>query len=219
VTELYRRGLLALLFLALGGCNSLTATTIETINLAVKGDLNKITLEQITAIEADSLLIKAGQAEGLYVRQDAQGSRIDWLGVTENVQTDHGRLTQLVGYGDDVVAPLNQDDPFTLGLLTVADGTQVLRHVDYPLAYQTELQQYATYKQGPYETIQVLDQLIALQRVDERIWMPQLGYKTTNYYWLDPQTGLIRRSIQHLSPKMPPLDVTLVRPPALEQAQ
>ncbi len=219
MTRLYRGGLLALLFLSLGGCNSLTATTIETINLAIKGDLNKIPLEQIASVEADSLLIKAGQAEGLYVRQDARNGRIDWLGVTENVQTDHGRLTQLVGLGDDVLAPLNQDDPFALGLLNIADGTQVLRQVDYPLAYQSELQQYATYTQGPYETVQILDQLVALQRVDEQIWMPQLGYKATNYYWLDPHTGLIRRSVQHPSPDMPPLDMTLVRPPAMEQAQ
>ncbi|GAA6131570.1 YjbF family lipoprotein [Halopseudomonas sabulinigri] len=219
MNSFYGRGPLALLFLALGGCNSLTATTIETINLAIKGDLNKIPLEQITAVENDSLLIKAGQAEGLYVRQESYDGRTDWVGLNENVQTNHGRLTQLVGYANDVLAPLNEQDPFSQGLLNVTEGTQVLRYVDYPLAYQSGLEQYATYNQGPYERIQVLDQLIALQRVDEQIWMPQLNYEATNYYWLDPNNGHIRRSIQHIAPELPALDITLVRLPATERPQ
>lgn len=219
MNSFYRRGPLALAFLVLCGCNSLTATSIETINLAIKGDLNKIPLDKIAAVPGESLFIKADDAEGLYVKQAGNNGLVNWLGLNENLQTDHGRLTQLVGIGDDVFVPLVENDPFLRGLDSVPDGTQVVRAADYPLAYQTGLQQYATYKKGPLERIQILDQLVAHQRIDELIWMPQLHYRATNYYWLDLKSGQIRRSIQHLTPELPPFDMTVVRPSALELPQ
>ncbi len=216
MNSFYRRGPLALAFLFLCGCNSLTATTIETINLAIKGNINEIPIEQVTSVEADSLLIKAGAAEGLYVAQNERQGLVDWVGLDESVQTHNGRLTQLVGVGNDVFAPLIKNDPFLLGLSHVSDGTQVIRTVDFPRAYQTGLQQHATYTKGPLERIEILGQLLPHQRIDEQIWMPQLHYKATNYYWLDPDSGQVRRSIQHVAPDFPALDITVTRLPNTE---
>lgn len=209
-----RRGLLALAVACLPACNSMTATSIETLNLAIRGKANEISMEHIRSVKADSLFIQAGASEGLFVAPDRSGERVNWYGLTEQLQTDHGRLTQLLGVESDVLMPLVPNDPFITGLMQVTDGTQVVRRVDYPLAYQTGLEQHATYQRGPVERIDILGTLHNLQRIDETIWMPQLNYKTTNYYWLDMPTGRVRRSVQHLSPKLPAMDVTLTRLPA-----
>lgn len=217
---LNRRGLLALsASLCLSACNSMTATSIESINLAIKGKINEIPLDQIKSVEADSILIQAGAAEGLFVAPAGSIGRIEWLGLSEQVQTDHGRVTQLVGTATDVLSPLLAKDPFITGLLNVPEDTQVLRYVDYPLAYQTGLEQYATYKRGPLEEIKIFNSSLPHQRIDERIWMPQLHYKATNYYWVDPKSGSIRRSIQHVSPELPALDITLTRPSGARSTQ
>jgi len=209
-----RRGLLALAAACLPACNSMTATSIETINLAIRGKANEVSLEHIRSVKADSLFIRAGGAEGLYVAPDRSGERVNWYGLTEQVQTDHGRLTQLLGMESDVLTPLAPNDPFVAGLMQVANGTQIVRRVDYPLAYQTGLEQHAIYHRGPVERIEIIDTMHNLQRIDEDIWMPQLNYKATNYYWLDPVSGRLRRSIQHLSPSLPAMDVTLTRLPS-----
>jgi len=213
VNPLMRKGLLALAVACLPACNSTTATSIETLNLAIRGKANEISLEQIRSVEADSLLILADGAEGLYVAPDRSGERVNWYGITEQVQTDHGRLTQLLGVKSDVLIPLAPNDPFIAGLMQVVDGTQTTRLVDYPLAYQTGLEQHATYERGPLERIEIVGTLYNLQRIDEHIWMPQINFKATNYYWLDPATGRVRRSVQYLSPDLPAMDITLVRLP------
>ena len=212
---LIRGGLLALAALCLPACNSVTADSIETFNRALSGKVNEIPVAQIRAVTADSLLIKAAGAEALYVKLSSDGRRVNWYGLTEEVQTSHGRITQLLGFKNDALIPLVADDPFATGLMQVTDGTQVLRYVDYPLSYQTGLEQYATYYRGPVENVQILDRVESHQRIDEVIRMPQLNYEAINYYWLDVQSGHVRRSIQHLSPEMPALDITLTRlPPA-----
>ena len=210
---LIRGGLLALAAICLPACNSVTADSIETFNRALSGKVNEIPVAQIRAVTADSLLIKAAGAEALYVKLSSDGGRVNWYGLTEEVQTSHGRITQLLGFKSDALIPLVADDPFATGLMQVTDGTQVLRHVDYPLSYQTGLEQYATYYRGPVENVQILDRVESHQRIDEVIRMPQLNYEAINYYWLDVQSGNVRRSIQHLSPEMPALDITLTRLP------
>tara|TARA_R110001599_G_C12209138_1_gene656378 strand:- start:508 stop:1167 length:660 start_codon:yes stop_codon:yes gene_type:complete len=215
VNLLIRGGLLALAAICLPACNSVTADSIETFNRALSGKVNEIPVAQIRAVTADSLLIKAAGAEALYVKLSSDGGRVNWYGLTEEVQTSHGRITQLLGFKNDALIPLVADDPFATGLMQVTDGTQVLRYVDYPLSYQTGLEQYATYYRGPVENVQILDRVESHQRIDEVIRMPQLNYEAINYYWLDVQSGHVRRSIQHLSPEMPALDITLTRlPPA-----
>lgn len=212
---LIRGGLLALAAICLPACNSVTADSIETFNRALSGKVNEIPVAPIRAVTADSLLIKAAGAEALYVKLSSDGGRVNWYGLTEEVQTSHGRITQLLGFKNDALIPLVADDPFATGLMQVTDGTQVLRYVDYPLSYQTGLEQYATYYRGPVENVQILDRVESHQRIDEVIRMPQLNYEAINYYWLDVQSGHVRRSIQHLSPEMPALDITLTRlPPA-----
>ena len=197
-----RGGLLALAAACLPACNSMTATSIESLNLAISGKANVISVDYIRSVKADSLYIQAGATEGLFVAPAHSGERVNWYGLTEEVQTDHGRVTQLLGVENDALIPLIPQDPFITGLMQVADGAQVLRYADYPLAYQTGLEQYATYRQ-PH------------QRIDETIWMPQLDYKAINYYWLDMQTGQVRRSIQHISPTLPVMAITLTRLPSM----
>jgi len=175
VNLLIRGGLLALAALCLPACNSVTADSIETFNRALSGKVNEIPVAQIRAVTADSLLIKAAGAEALYVKLSSDGGRVNWYGLTEEVQTSHGRITQLLGFKNDALIPLVADDPFATGLMQVTDGTQVLRYVDYPLSYQTGLEQYATYYRGPVENVQILDRVESHQRIDEVIRMPQLN--------------------------------------------
>ena len=210
-----RGGLLALAAVCLPACNSMTATSIESLNLAISGKANVISVDYIRSVEADSLYIQAGASEGLFVAPEHSGERVNWYGLTEEVQTDHGRVTQLLGVENDALIPLIPQDPFITGLMQVADGAQVLRYADYPLAYQTGLEQYATYHRGPVEKIDILGSVQPHQRIDEAIWMPQLDYKAINYYWLDMQTGQVRRSIQHISPTLPVMDITLTRLPSM----
>lgn len=204
-----RAAALALGLLALSGCNSLTSDSVNSFRLLLDNDRNKIPAERVNNSRADTLLISAAGAQGLFIAPAGSVGAIQWRGVTEQLETHNGRITQLVGMSVDVLAPLNDNDPLTNDLQHIADGTEVVRSVDYPLTYQTGLQQVATYRRGPLEAIGTQ----TYQRIDEHIRMPQIHYQATNYYWVDPTSGRVRRSIQHLAPGLPTFDLLFTHQP------
>lgn len=209
-----RTGALLLAVLPLVGCNSLTATSVESLALLMDSDRNSISLERTNDARADTLLIKLDSAQALFEAPPGSRGRIWWYGPAQQLETYNGRITQLVGLETDVMTQPVDADPLTAGLLQVADGTQVTRSVDLPLTYQSGLQQIATYYRGPLEQIDFPGDLTLYQRIDEQVWMPQLKFRALNHYWIDPQTGSVRRSIQHPAPSLAVFDLLFTHQPA-----
>ncbi|HSC17876.1 MAG TPA: YjbF family lipoprotein [Rhizomicrobium sp.] len=54
---------------------------------------------------------------------------------------------------------------------------------------------------------------VATVQVDEECRSDQLDWSFTNSYWIAPQSGLIWRSVQYVSPKLDPLTIRVLRPP------
>lgn len=54
---------------------------------------------------------------------------------------------------------------------------------------------------------------VATVQVDDQCRSDQLDWSFTNSFWIAPQTGLIWRSVQNISPKLDPLSVRILRPP------
>lgn len=202
----------SLLAAGLTGCSGLQNSSFETLNLAISGLDPTITVADVNALKGPALLVRFGQADALMVASTVQGNYVQWRGVGEHLVTDHGRLVRSAGLPTDILAPLLPDDPFILGLHNVTDGLEISRQLDYPARYQTGLRQIARYQRGALESVEIMGQARELQRIDERIEIPALGFKAQNRYWVDPQTGLILDSVQYLTPELPPLRLTLVRP-------
>ncbi len=214
MTLFIRAAVLLIAALTLGACNSLTSDSVRSLQILTDGKQNRIPAERVNNPRVDTLLIAAGQAEGLYVAPKGSAGRIRWYGLTEQLETYNGRISQLVGLETDVTALLGNDDPFVTGLLNIDDGTQVSRTVDFPLTYQTGLQQLATYYRGPVEYLAIDGKQQAYQRIDEQILMPQINFRATNYYWVNPATGQVRRSIQHPAPNLPAMNMLFTHHPA-----
>ncbi len=195
----------------LAGCNSLTGDALQTMRLAVTGPASPITVERVRSVNAPVLLAQLGVAEAMLVSSGQATGLVEWHGVTEMLLTHHGRITQTAGMPADIIAPLVTADPFAAGLHTVADGFEVTRLVDYPALHRTGLRQHARYKRGRMEKVEFMGESHQLLRIDEVIRMPELGFKATNHYWVEPNTGLVRRSTQYIAPDLPPLHLTLAK--------
>jgi hypothetical protein len=50
--------------------------------------------------------------------------------------------------------------------------------------------------------------------VDEQCHSDTIDWTFTNSYWISPKDGFTWRSIQHISPKLDPLEIELLRPPS-----
>jgi len=62
--------------------------------------------------------------------------------------------------------------------------------------------------------ISILGNRVITRRTNLRCSAPQLNWSFQNAYWIDPQTGTVWRSIQHVHPKLDPIEIETLRPPS-----
>jgi hypothetical protein len=63
------------------------------------------------------------------------------------------------------------------------------------------------------ETIDLLGQPMVTARVDEECESAKPRWHFHNDYWLDPKTGFVWRSLQHIHPRGDTLEIEIFRPP------
>jgi hypothetical protein len=63
------------------------------------------------------------------------------------------------------------------------------------------------------ETIDILGQALATARVDEECVSEKPRWHFRNTYWLDPESGFVWRSLQHIHPHGDTLEIEIFRPP------
>ena len=215
---LFRAGTLGLGCMLLVACNSSTNTAYQTISLAISGPQSTITTDVINRLGKPALIARLGQNEALLVLAARYNSTAEWHGPNQLLVTRNGRLVQSAGAPDnsDILAPLVSNDPFLTDLRTLRDGDEVTRLVDYPKRYLTGLPQHALYTFGKVEPIEIMGVTRSLQRINETIHVPALGFDAENVYWMEPETGKVLASLQHLYPGQPALSLTEVSPSGVQ---
>lgn len=203
---------LGMAIIGLAGCNSLSGDSLATMRLALTGPESPISVERVNAVDGPVLLAELGVAEAMLISPAPIAELTEWHGTSEMLLTQGGRLVQTAGLPVDLIAPLAANDPFRTGLNNLVDDTQVTRLVDYPARYLTGLRQHARYRVGRIESVSYMGTQHQLLRIDERIHMPELNFRATNHYWIEPDTGTVRRSVQHIAPDLPPLRLTVAKP-------
>ncbi len=221
MATLFKAGTLCLAGLMLAGCNSLSRDAYRTMALAVTGLPPVATVDYVRALDRPALSARLNQSEALFVYGGQSEGFVEWLGTSQVLVIRNGRLVQSAGLPDqaDLIAPFAEADPFLSDLRHIADGAEVTRLVDLPGRYLTGIPQHARYSLGPLQNREVMGQTRRLQRIDESIRMPALGFRTTNRYWIDPADGQVVISTQQLAPDMPELTLTVLVPPPGEGSQ
>lgn len=214
-----RAGLSAAAAVLLSGCTSVASTSYETLRLAITGPESVITADYVNSLDRPALSARLKQSEALLILASRNEGIDEWHGRSQALVTHNGRLTQTAGLPDeaDIIAPLAPSDPFLQDLRSVTEDTEVTRLVDFPGRYLTGVAQTARYRKGPLEILDIMGEQRSLQRMDEMISMPAISFSATNHYWLDPDTGKVLASAQHLAPGLPAvhlveLDQTAVQP-------
>ena len=64
------------------------------------------------------------------------------------------------------------------------------------------------------DEVKILENEMELVLIKERIYASKINWKKDNLYWIDPKTYFSWKSIQHLSPKLPPLTIEVTKKPA-----
>tara|TARA_B100000029_G_scaffold469827_1_gene508047 strand:+ start:2843 stop:3664 length:822 start_codon:yes stop_codon:yes gene_type:complete len=62
-------------------------------------------------------------------------------------------------------------------------------------------------------TIEILDRQYEVVLFKESIWNFKIDWKQENLFWVDPDNGLVRKSIQQIAPNLPPILIEVTKIP------
>ena len=129
-------------------------------------------------------------------------------------QTSNGRIQRTVGLPEDLggMTPERGNAlPSPAAALAAPYSSRRLADLPQSNAYGILIACTAMAR-GP-QTITLLGESLATQRVDENCESRSLNWRFTDSYWVDPKTGFVWRALQHLTPQGETVETEIFRPP------
>lgn len=196
--------------LLLAGCSSDQSNEWDAVvgifGQVFGGASQEVTYQQAAAIPFASIGVRLGDGpEGILVLGSSNTEQQLWTAASHVVLlTRGGRITRTAG--------LDQN---------LSDMRLVKGENSVDTVWQADLGELHLYSvlikchsvaRGA-ETISNFNTPVPVVRVEDECRSDQLNWSFTNTYWVSPQNGLMWKSIQHISPKMDPLQIRILRPP------
>ena len=214
---------LAAALLLLSGCDSTGTSDYSLYYQALRQSISaglgaepRITRDQAAKIPYASIgyRVDDGPEQLLVLATDSGGQQLWTSAAHVVIVTRDGRVVRTVGLAQDVSAVTPQKGQELVSPSAASSGSQThVRLEDFPgiPAYGAAVTCTAT-PRGP-ETIVILGRGITTRKIDEACHSDMLDWSFTDSYWVDPQSGLVWRSIQHVSPKAGAIEIETLRPP------
>jgi hypothetical protein len=146
-----------------------------------------------------------------------RGEELHWFSADRAVfVTRRGRLIRTAGFpanlrntrlmDDDPVASLGNKKPPAGSFRRLVD---LVPANDYGILITSKLEAF-----GP-QTIEIAELRFDTEVFREDCAARELDWKFQNWYWVDPKNSLIWKSTQHIHPDIPPVELELLKPPAV----
>ena len=213
---------LAAAMLVLAGCSSSGTTDYAQYYQALRQGVAasfggaRITKTQAAAIPYASMgyRLNDGAEQLLVLATDTNGEQLWTSGAHIVIVTRGGRIMRTVGLPHDVAAVTPSAGQELPALLTALKGKLTYSRLeDFPdISTYGATISCTTLPRG-LQTIVILGRGISTVRIDEVCRSPSLDWAFTDSYWLDRQSGLAWRSIQHIHPNAGKIETEILRPP------
>lgn len=179
--------------------------SIDTFKAAVKGvQPLQITEADVQAVPYAQIKVTTRSSEGVMARLREEGDLQYWVASGKQVLiTRNGLVERTAGLPPNLestcfVGP----SPFIQGLQHIADGTTSTRQIDIYDGERVGLIVQSRFRHKGLETVNILDKPYVLQRIDEDIEIPALGFSGTNRFWFRTDDGVILQSEQYVTPEI-----------------
>ena len=210
---------LIFLFVAVSGCSSLSnsiapgySEAFRTINNAVFGYKDtQITKEIIDNIPYASSLLKIGKGpQGLLILESLSGNKETWISADDvYLVIQNGRIIKTAGLNNNLIDFISPVKDFN-----DLDQDQVNRYFySYDQPYLRNLEVRAELKVKTKEPVELFNKTLNLLLIEEEITNDYLGWNYTNRFWVDDQ-GEVIKSIQYISPRLPPFSLLVTKKPS-----
>lgn len=199
----------------LAGCSSQGSNSValDSIQTLVSRDGPGITRDYVEQLPYASILTTAERNRALLVLVRDDGA-LHYRSANGKLLTlSNGRLIKTAGFDTNLVGTTNhRRDPVQIGLHRVPRDYVFRRAVDLMPEHRFNLAAISSFRKRGMERVEILDKTFNLLRVDENLQIPALGFRTTNIFWVEPDTGFVRKSRQTISPEAPSLEIAVTKP-------
>jgi len=188
--------------------------SIDTLKAAVDNtEPLQLTAADVAAVPYAQILVTTPSSEGVMAKLRQQGDLQFWVASGKQVLLIRdGLVVRSVGLEPSLDGTrFDGDSPFKRGLQQITDGETSTRWIDIYKGEQIGLALNSRFRRKGLETVTILGQPHVLQRIDEAIEIPALGFSATNRFWVRPDNGLVLQSEQHLTPELA-LKIVHLRP-------
>ncbi len=183
----------------------------------MKGDDLKLTRADIDRIPYASVAARLGDGpQVLLILGKYDGDDLHWIShESEVIVTRRGRVVQTYGLPDDLKeTQFLTADPVGRPEDALRASAECLRTIDLEPQHIDGVLVRSRFEGGQSEALTILGAEIATSVWTEASAAPDLAWQFRNHYWIEPRTGYVWKSVQYLSPKLPPLELIIFRPAA-----
>ena len=201
----------------LGGCTSIGRGDVSSVYAIAKnlwgGDSQKVTLEEASSVPYASMGVRlGGGAETMIILAgDAGGQRLWTSSAKIAITTSDGRIVRTAGFEHNLGGYEPRGETQSEG------GVRIVRwQADFPDLNLYSVPITCQDRQAGNETIVLLGADIRTKRIEETCATAggRIDWSFRNTYWVDPDSGFIWRSIQHVHPQLDAIESEILRPPA-----
>ena len=167
--------------------------------------------EQIDNIPYASMLLSIGESSpGLIILETANNNNLTWVSADSvYIVLKHGRIIKVQGLGNNLTGYKSSIYDFAVD--------EDLTFKSYYSYDSPELNDLEVINRLSYKGLRTVNLFIGkkpLYLFEETIVNDYLGWKKTNFYWVDKE-GFVWKSIQHVSPKLPSIQYEVTKKPVM----
>lgn len=203
-------------------CQSCGDTWVKSVPQAartylLKGDDLHFTREDIARIPYASIAVRFNEyAQALLILGRYDGDDLHWISTQrEVIVTRRGRLVKTYGLPDDLKETrFISDDPVGKPMTATASATACTRMIDLEPRHIEGIVIRSRFESAGRETLTILDTPLPTDVRIELNVAPDLDWSFKNQFWVDARSGYVWKSLQYLSPRLPPLEIVVYKPAA-----
>ncbi|MBF0612036.1 MAG: YjbF family lipoprotein [Magnetococcales bacterium] len=177
-----------------------------------------ITRQQVDNLPYASIGAKLGKGpRSMLVLGKAHHQEAHWYSANRvAIVTRHGRIIKTAGLEKNLTNTMFYNkDPLATPTGQKAAKHSWIRAVDMAEDQRYQIALPTTWREEGHETIEILGQTYNTLKITENVVARNMDWKYSNTFWLDAQSGIPWRSIQHFHPELPPFVIEIFKVPDL----